>query len=53
MPAGESEFAQDPTFGYQSSDLKEWVEEKTKGKYRAADVKSIPLALLRGKSCKN
>ncbi len=49
LPAGESEFAQDPTFGYQSSDLKEWVEEKTKGKYRAADVKSIPLALLRGK----
>lgn len=49
VPAGETEFAHDPTFGYQSSDLKQWVEEKTKGAYRAAEVKSIPLAMLRSR----
>lgn len=34
IPAGMTEFAKDKTFGYQSSDLREYVEEKTKGKYK-------------------
>ncbi len=46
-PAGETEFAKDKTFGYRSSDLREWVEEKTKGTYRAGEVTEIPLSLLR------
>lgn len=43
IPAGETEFAKDKTFGYKSSNLKEYVEEKTKGEYKAADVTSISL----------
>ena len=37
IPAGESEFAKDKTFGYKSSHLGEWVEEKTQGRYRKED----------------
>lgn len=46
-PAGETEFARDATFGYRSSDLREWVQEKTAGLVRAADVRSIDLTTLR------
>jgi uncharacterized protein YgbK (DUF1537 family) len=28
-PVGETEFARDPTFGFRSSDLREWVAERT------------------------
>lgn len=41
VPAGETEFAKDRTFGYTSSDLKLWVEEKSKGRTKAADVVSL------------
>lgn len=47
VPAGETEFAKDKTFGYRSSNIREYVEEKTKGEYRAADVISISLEDLR------
>ncbi|MCR5107787.1 MAG: hydroxyacid dehydrogenase [Lachnospiraceae bacterium] len=47
IPAGETEFAGDETFGYKSSDLKEYIEEKTGGKRKARDVISIPLDMLR------
>ncbi len=47
-PAGETEFARDASFGYQASNLRHWVEEKTSGRVRAADVMSISLAELRG-----
>lgn len=47
VPAGETEFAKDPTFGYQASDLPTWVEEKTAGRYQAANVTNIALADLR------
>ncbi|WP_432572424.1 four-carbon acid sugar kinase family protein [Kineococcus sp. SYSU DK005] len=47
LPAGESEFARDATFGYASSDLREWVAEKTGGRTRAEDVVVLDLALLR------
>lgn len=42
-----TEFARDPDFGFQHSDLKDWVEEKSKGSTRARDVLSIPLRELR------
>ncbi|MCH4172282.1 MAG: hydroxyacid dehydrogenase [Lactobacillus sp.] len=43
IPAGETEFAQDRTFGYHNSNLKLWVEEKTKGAYPANAVQSITI----------
>lgn len=48
VPAGETEFAKDVTFGYKSSRLSDYVEEKTAGSYKAKDVVLIPLELLRG-----
>lgn len=48
VPAGETEFAGDRTFGYRASDLREYVEEKTGGVYRAQDVRTISLDELRG-----
>ncbi|MEA2524322.1 MAG: hypothetical protein QOF73_1549, partial [Thermomicrobiales bacterium] len=47
VPAAESEFARDATFGYAHSNLREWVEEKTGGRVRAGDVVSLPLAEIR------
>ena len=48
IPAGETEFARDKTFGYQNSDLKLWVEEKCNGACPAERVVSISLEQLRG-----
>ena len=47
MPVGDTEFAKDATFGYASSDLRDWVEEKTQGRRRAADVIALTLDVLR------
>lgn len=47
VPAGETEFAADRTFGYRSSNLADYVEEKTKGAYPAGDVICIGLDDLR------
>ena len=47
VPASETEFAKDATFGYASSDLRDWVEEKTGGRIAAHDVTAITLDLLR------
>jgi uncharacterized protein YgbK (DUF1537 family) len=47
VPAGETEFARDATFGYRSSNLCEWVEEKSAGQVHAADVNSISIGDLR------
>lgn len=41
VPANETEFAKDKTFGYQAATMPEYVEEKTKGAYKAADVVCI------------
>ena len=46
-PAGDTEFARDKTFGYTASNMKEYIEEKTRGTFRAADVVSISLDDLR------
>ncbi|KAL5545367.1 hypothetical protein UlMin_009151 [Ulmus minor] len=47
VPAGETEFAKDASFGYKSSNLREWVEEKTNGRIPASSVASISIQLLR------
>ena len=47
VPVGETEFADDKTFGYTASALPAWVEEKTAGAVRADDVIVIDLAALR------
>lgn len=43
IPANETEFAKDKTFGYSAKTMPEYVEEKTKGAYRASDVTCISL----------
>ena len=43
VPAGMTEFAKDKTFGYKSSDLTEYVEEKTAGKYKKEDCITVSL----------
>ncbi|MGH2544860.1 MAG: four-carbon acid sugar kinase family protein, partial [Ardenticatenaceae bacterium] len=43
VPAGETEFARDSAFGFRASNLKEWVEEKTRGRVKASDVVSISI----------
>ena len=47
VPAGETEFARDKTFGYKASDIKEYIEEKTGGEFKACDVTSISLEDIR------
>lgn len=46
IPVGKTPYAQDQTFGYRSSNLKAWVEEKTKGNIRASEVDSISIESL-------
>lgn len=47
VPAAQTEFARDPSFGYAHSHLGQWCEEKTGGRYRAEDMCYIPLEMLR------
>ncbi|MBQ1377520.1 MAG: hydroxyacid dehydrogenase [Lachnospiraceae bacterium] len=47
VPAALTEFARDKSFGYRSSSLPEYVEEKNEGAYKAADVTAITLDSLR------
>ncbi|MGP9503656.1 four-carbon acid sugar kinase family protein [Specibacter sp. AOP5-B1-6] len=47
VPVGETEFAKDATFGYTSSRLDSYVEEKSQGRFAAADVIVVDLFLLR------
>jgi uncharacterized protein YgbK (DUF1537 family) len=47
IPAGQTEFARDKTFGYSSSNLRDWCEEKTKGHFPASSIISIALEDLR------
>lgn len=50
IPAAQTEFANDKTFGYAHSNLKEYIEEKTKGAYPAEKVVSISLKEIRSLS---
>ena len=47
VPAARTEFARDATFGYAHSDLREYIEEKTRGAVRAGEVVSITIDELR------
>lgn len=47
VPANETEFAKDPTFGYQAGTMPEYIEEKTKGAFPASTVTCISLEDLR------
>ncbi len=47
LPAGQTEYARDLVFGYRSSDLREWVAEKTGGRIPPEEVRSITLEDLR------
>jgi|BarGraIncu00222A_1022003.scaffolds.fasta_scaffold01207_2 uncharacterized protein YgbK (DUF1537 family) len=47
VPAAGTEFAADATFGYQSSNLRAWVQEKTEGRIPFEEVRSISLADIR------
>jgi uncharacterized protein YgbK (DUF1537 family) len=43
VPSAETEFARDSVFGYRSSNLRDWVEEKTGGRVSSKDVLSISI----------
>ena len=47
IPAGHTPFAQDATFGYKNSNLRDWVVEKTKGRIMKDRVKSITIGDVR------
>lgn len=47
IPASQTEFARDKTFGYQADTMPEYIEEKTGGAFLAEDVVSISLKDLR------
>jgi uncharacterized protein YgbK (DUF1537 family) len=47
VPAGQTPFAKDATFGYKSSNLGEWVEEKSKGRLRKETVVALSLKDIR------
>lgn len=47
-PAAETPFARDRVFGYESSNLREWVAEKTHGRVLPEEVEGISIQELRG-----
>lgn len=47
VPASETEFAKDPTFGYVNSNMRLWVQEKTEGSVAASEVHCISLDTIR------
>jgi uncharacterized protein YgbK (DUF1537 family) len=49
-PVAETEFARDSTFGYSSSRLADWVQEKSGGRISASDVVEIRLDTIRAGS---
>ena len=46
-PVGETPFAQDATFGFASSDLRDWVAEKTEGRVPSGDVVALTIDIIR------
>ena len=47
IPVGQSEFARDAAFGYTSSNVREWVEEKTQGRIPSRQVATVSLEDIR------
>lgn len=50
VPAAQTEFAKDKTFGYTHSSIPAYIEEKTEGEYRAEDVICISLEDIRSRN---
>jgi uncharacterized protein YgbK (DUF1537 family) len=48
VPAAETEFARDATFGYTAHTLPGWIEEKTHRRIKTAEVASLTLEEIRG-----
>jgi uncharacterized protein YgbK (DUF1537 family) len=47
VPASDTSFAGDAVFGYRTAHLPSWVEEKSHGRWRADQVRSVPLGIVR------
>jgi uncharacterized protein YgbK (DUF1537 family) len=47
IPVAETEFARDVVFGYRSSNLRDYIEEKTHGAYKSQDVVTVSNHLLK------
>ena len=47
VPAAQTEFARDRAFGYASSNLRDWVAEKTGGRTASGEVAAVTIADLR------
>lgn len=47
IPAAETPFAQDAVFGYQNSNLRKWVSEKTQGNVSPENVAAITISEIR------
>ncbi|KAL4893808.1 hypothetical protein BDV59DRAFT_177220 [Aspergillus ambiguus] len=47
VPAGATQFARDATFGYKSSNLRDYVMEKAPGRFTAAQLHSVSIADIR------
>ena len=47
VPVAETPFAKDTAFGYESSNLTEWMEEKYGGRVKAADISTISIEDIR------
>jgi uncharacterized protein YgbK (DUF1537 family) len=48
IPVAETEFARDPVFGYRSSDLREWVTERTGDPDRTVELVALDVLRHRG-----
>jgi uncharacterized protein YgbK (DUF1537 family) len=47
IPVAETDYAKDPAFGFESSNLKRYVEEQTKNRFSGQEVKSVSLEDIR------
>ena len=53
VPAGQTEFAKDKTFGYSSSNLRDWIAEMTGVPSGGVNIDSVPLETLRAGDVEN
>lgn len=50
IPAAETPFAKDNTFGYEASNLRDWIIEKSEGKATPDHIASVSVQMLRNQS---
>lgn len=53
VPAAETPFAKDNTFGYSNSNLKKWIQEKTSGVVKPDSITSISISKFRNEPVAN